>query len=90
MPVIDLAKRFYVSPEKRTEKTRIIVVEIAGKTAGLIVDEVPEVLRIPVENIEHTPELVKSCVHTDFIKGVGKVDERLVIRRSKRPHLNHS
>lgn len=79
LPVIDLAKRFYVSPTERTDKTRIMVAEFAGKTAGLIVDEVSEVLRIPVENIEHTPGLVKSCVHTDFIKGVGKIEDRLII-----------
>jgi purine-binding chemotaxis protein CheW len=79
VPVIDLAKRFYVAPKERTNETRIMIVELAEKTAGLIVDEVSEVLRIPVENIEHTPDLVKSCVHTDFIKGVGKVDDRLII-----------
>lgn len=77
--VMDLAKRLSVAKLNRTEKSRIVVVEIEGNTVGLIVDEVPEVLRLSEENIDPAPEMFESKVHTDYIGGVGKVGERLVI-----------
>jgi purine-binding chemotaxis protein CheW len=77
--VMDLAKRFGLPEAKRTEKSRIVVSEVKENTVGLIVDEVPEVLRIAEENIEATPEMIESQVHAEFIKGVGKLEDRLII-----------
>ncbi len=77
--VIDLAKRFGLSQTKRTDKSRIVVVEFTGNSIGLIVDEVPEVRRLSQEDIESTPEMLQSQIHSDFIKGVGKMGERLII-----------
>jgi purine-binding chemotaxis protein CheW len=77
--VMDLAKRFTLAHGNRTDKTRIIVTEAHGSTVGLVVDEVPEVLRLATESIEPAPNLFETQIHTDFIRGVGKVDERLII-----------
>lgn len=78
--VVDLARQFGLAQEAERPKTaRIVVIELAGKTVGLIVDEVPEVLRISQDSIEPTPELIESEVHRDYLKGVGKLQDRLVI-----------
>jgi len=77
--VMDLAKRFGLDPGKRTEKARIVVSEARENTVGLIVDEVPEVLRIAEGSIEPTPNMIESQVHADYIKGVGKLTDRLII-----------
>jgi len=77
--VMDLARRFNLTGAKKTDKSRIVVTEVKENTVGLIVDEVPEVLRILDSNIESTPEMLQSRVHADFIKGVGKHGERLII-----------
>ena len=45
----------------------------------MIVDEVPEVLRIPEDNIDPTPDMIESQIHAEFIKGVGKLENRLII-----------
>ncbi len=80
IPVVDLAKQFGLAPqEKLPESARIVVTEVKGQTVGMIVDEVPEVIKIPEENIEPTPELIKTEIRKDYIKGVGKLENRLIV-----------
>ena len=80
MPVIDLASQFGLPPrEELGESARIVVTETAGQTVGLLVDEVPEVSKLPVEDIESTPELIQGKIERDYIKGVGKLGDRLII-----------
>ena len=78
IPVLNLRKRFGL-PEKETDtSTRIVVLEIKGSTIGFIVDAVSEVLRIPKNTIEPAPAIV-SGVEADYIEGVGKLNDRLLI-----------
>jgi len=78
IPVLDLRKRFGMPSEERTNETRIIVVEVEGKTVGLKVDAVSEVLRLPAASVEPPPSLIAG-VESEYIKGVGKLDGRLII-----------
>jgi len=84
IPVIDLRRKFGMEPQEDTEKTCIVVVQIAAggtdqtTTMGIIVDEVSEVLDIDAEQIEPPPSFGAS-VDTDFILGMGKVAERVVM-----------
>lgn len=78
--VVDLAKQFELLAQKELPKTaRIVVVEVHGELVGLIVDEVPEVLRISEDNIEETPEVIETEVKQHYIKGLAKLGERLLI-----------
>jgi purine-binding chemotaxis protein CheW len=78
--VIDLARQFGLASQAKFPKTaRIVVIEVQEKTVGLIVDEVPEVLRISQDNIEPTPEVIETEIHKDYLKGVGKLEDRLII-----------
>lgn len=78
IPVIDSRKRFGLPEAERTEASRIIVVDSGGKIVGLIVDSVTEVLRLPKSTVEPPPDIVGG-VESDYIDGVGKLDNRLVI-----------
>jgi purine-binding chemotaxis protein CheW len=78
IPIIDLRTRFGTERAERTKNTRIVVTEIGSKRLGMVVDSVSEVLRIPVEQIEDAPDLVAG-VDTEYIRGVGKLDDRLII-----------
>jgi purine-binding chemotaxis protein CheW len=79
LAVIDLAKRLNMKASPRSEKTRIIVIETEENTIGMIVDEVTEVLRLPQENIDQAPELIASEIQQKYLKGVGKLGDRLLI-----------
>ncbi len=82
IPVIDLRKKFGLESAQDTEKTCIIVVQIAsgdGKVVmGIIIDEVKEVLDIKAENIEETPSFGAS-IDTQFIMGMGKIGQSVKI-----------
>lgn len=78
IPVVDLRKRFNLEPSEHSRTTRIVVVEVSGRIVGMIVDGVSEVLHIDESEIEPTPPLC-STVNSEFIRGMGKVGERLMI-----------
>lgn len=78
IPIIDLRTRLRLPKIEHNKDTRIIVVEIAGKTIGFIVDSVQEVLRVPMSITEAPPEIV-SGVDSEFIRSVGKLEDRLLI-----------
>ncbi|MBI5902138.1 MAG: chemotaxis protein CheW [Deltaproteobacteria bacterium] len=78
IPVIDLRKRFGMSADERTSETRIIVADVDNSIVGLKVDAVSEVLRLPSDTVEPPPLLVKGA-ESDYIKGVGKLEGRLII-----------
>ncbi len=78
IPVMDLRKRFGLEPAKRNDQSRIVVVEVHGRVLGFIVDRVSEVLRISSAIVEPAPQMVCS-VDSEFIAGVGKLEDRLLI-----------
>lgn len=78
IPVIDLRKRFGMSAAERSDSNRIIVVEVHGRVIGFIVDRVHEVLRIDGGIVEPAPSMVCS-IDSEFIAGVGKLQDRLLI-----------
>ncbi|MDO8426512.1 MAG: chemotaxis protein CheW, partial [Deltaproteobacteria bacterium] len=78
IPVLDFRKRFGLPAEDKTNETRIIVVDVDDRTVGLKVDAVSEVLRIPSDTVEPPPAIVTGA-ESEYIKGVGKLDGRLLI-----------
>lgn len=78
VPIIDLRTRFGMPRLDATKSTRIVVTEIGSKRVGIVVDSVSEVLNIPIENVEDAPEMIAG-VGTEYIQGVGKVGDRLII-----------
>lgn len=78
--VIDLARQFDLPPRQElAPSARIVVTEIKGHIVGMLVDAVPEVSKMPVENIESTPAVIQSGIEKDYIRGVGKLGDRLII-----------
>lgn len=78
IPVIDLRKRFGMPPAEDTSDARIIVVEVAQRVIGFTVDRVNEVLRIAADIVDPAPQMVVG-VDSEFIQGVGKLADRLLI-----------
>ena len=78
IPIIDLRTRFSMPRTEHTKSTRIVVTEIGSKKVGIIVDAVSEVINIPIEQVEDAPDMIAG-VGTEYIQGVGKVADRLII-----------
>ena len=83
VPVLDLRRRFGL-PETTSKGQRIVIVDVEGLMAGLIVDAVSEVLRLPANAIDPPSRLVASA-EADCILGIGRIpaekegEERLII-----------
>ena len=78
LPVIDLRKRFGLQEEEETRDTRIITVNMDNIKIGMIVSSVTEVLTID-ENVIEMPQGMMTSINSQFITGVAKIDNRLVI-----------
>jgi purine-binding chemotaxis protein CheW len=79
IPVVGLRKRFKMEHREQDKHSRIVVAEVAGNVLGFVVDSVSEVLRIPANTVEPAPRLTKTKVDRDYISGVGKLENRLLI-----------
>lgn len=78
VPVVNLRRRLGLPDlEGLSEEARIIVVEVQGRTAGLLVDGVSEVFRLGVNQIEPPPTLEQG--HREYIQGVGRMGDRLIV-----------
>jgi purine-binding chemotaxis protein CheW len=78
LPVVNFRKRFHMPEIGQTDKTRIIVMIWENQFVGFLVDSVSEVLRIPANTVEEAPPVVAG-VGAEYIEGVGKLDDRLLI-----------
>jgi purine-binding chemotaxis protein CheW len=77
IPVIDLRLRFGMEAIDYTDRTCIVVVEVAGSAGtvqiGIVVDSVSEVLNIKGDEIEDTPTF-GTKLNTDYILGMAKME----------------
>jgi purine-binding chemotaxis protein CheW len=78
LPVLNLRKRLKLPQADIGKDARIVVTEVGNKVIGLLVDAVSQVIKVPAGSVESAPEEVLE-VDTDFIAGVGKLKERLII-----------
>lgn len=82
IPVVDLRLKFDMPAHEDTERTCIIVINVfmdnRPVTMGIIVDEVSEVLDIKETQLEPPPSF-GALVNTEFLLGVGKVGEKVVM-----------
>jgi purine-binding chemotaxis protein CheW len=76
IPVIDLRIKFDLAAKAFTERTCIIVVDVAMASSrvmtGVIVDSVSEVLNLTGSEIDETPEF-GDRVKADYVRGLAKV-----------------
>src|SRR5690349_14569373 len=73
VPVCDLAARLGL-PAQGDENAKIVIVEADGRTAGVVVGEVEEVLSIDDSQVDAVPTVGADC-----IEGIAKLGDRLVV-----------
>ena len=78
IPVIDLRKRFGLPGEDEAKGSRIVVMDVADQTLGMVVDGVSEVLRISAKEVE-PPSPVVTTIDSDYLRGIAKLEGRLII-----------
>lgn len=78
VPVVDLRAKFSMAEAEYNQFTVIIVLTVGARVMGLVVDAVSDVLNIPREDIQPTPDF-GSEVDARFINGMAKAGEKLVV-----------
>lgn len=77
--VLDLNKRLGFSSKETDSLSKIIILEVRGTVIGMLVNSVSEILRLPLSSIEQTPEIIKSKINAEYLTGVGKVGNRIIV-----------
>lgn len=88
IPVMDVRLRFRMEERSYDDRTCIVVINVEDQSAGLIVDRVSEVMDIPKSEIE-PPPAVKRGESSHFIRGMGKVGDRVKILLNEQKLLFH-
>ncbi len=80
VPVINTRKRLRLPIIERKASNQIIILAFEAEKvkAGFLVDSVQEVIRLPETAIE-PPTRVSESVDIDYLKGVGKIDNKIII-----------
>jgi purine-binding chemotaxis protein CheW len=78
VPAVDLRKRFDRPSDTTGRAARIVVVNVSGRTVGLVVDAVLEVAKVGTLEVEQLPDLAAG-VGSEFVEGVCRIDRGLVV-----------
>jgi purine-binding chemotaxis protein CheW len=78
VPIFDLKKRLKLGVGELTPASRIIVCQWGERSAGLLVDSISQVVRIPAGGVEAPPGVL-SGVDRELLKGVGRLQGRMLI-----------
>lgn len=80
IPVIDLRKRLNLLSEGfDKESLWIVILNVDNRVTGFIVDHVTQVLKINADIIKPAPDLVIAGLQSQYIMGVCKIDDRLLV-----------
>lgn len=79
IPVLDLRIKFGLERKDYSKFTRILIGQVGEKQVGMVVDGVNEVVSVQAENIEAAPGMVSHARSSEYIKGIAKIDERVII-----------
>jgi len=79
LPVVDPEKKFNLKRENLTLKRCIIVCKTANGSFGIIVDDVSKIISFPKDMIDEPPNLIKSKINANYLKGVGVLNNKVFI-----------
>jgi purine-binding chemotaxis protein CheW len=77
LPIVDLGARLGLGSTEPTARHAILVTEIAGRVVGLLVDGVSEILSLPAETLQPTPD-VGCQITRDYVLGLLTHDGRML------------
>jgi purine-binding chemotaxis protein CheW len=78
VPIVDMRIRFNLGNPTYDQFTVVIILNIAGRVVGMVVDSVSDVTTLAPEQIKPAPE-IGTTFDTGYLIGLGTLDERMLI-----------
>ena len=78
VPIIDMRIKFRLGNADYDQFTVVIILNVAGRVMGIVVDGVSDVISIGANQMRPTPGF-GSVIDTEYIMGLGTVDQRMLI-----------
>ena len=78
VPIIDMRIKFHLGNVTYNQLTVVIILNVANRVVGIVVDGVSDVITLTAEQLKPAPEF-SSSLDTQYITGLGTVDERMII-----------
>jgi len=78
VPIIDMRIKFNLGTPTYDQFTVVIILNIASRVMGMVVDSVSDVITLSPEQVKPAPEM-GSVLDTDYLIGLGTLDERMLI-----------
>jgi len=78
VPIVDMRIKFNLGKVEYNECTVVIILNVANRVVGMVVDGVSDVITLADEQIKPAPEF-GSAFDTQYLTGLGTVDDRMLI-----------
>ena len=78
VPSVDMRIKFNLGEPRYDQFTVVIILSIAGRVVGMVVDSVSDVTTLQPEQIRPAPEM-GTALNTDYLVGLGTLEERMLI-----------
>lgn len=78
VPIVDMRIKFNVGEVHYNQFTVVIILNVINRVVGIVVDGVSDVITLPAEQMKPAPEF-GAALDTRYIKGLGTVDQRMII-----------
>lgn len=78
VPIVDMRIKFNVGEASYDEFTVVIILNVLKRVVGIVVDGVSDVITLPPDQVKPAPEF-GSALDTKYIKGLGTIDDRMII-----------
>jgi len=78
VPIVDMRIKFNLGEPTYDQFTVVIILNIAGRVVGMVVDSVSDVITLLQEQVKPAPEM-GGALNTDYLIGLGTLDQRMLI-----------
>ncbi|HVL75280.1 MAG TPA: chemotaxis protein CheW [Noviherbaspirillum sp.] len=78
VPIVDMRIKFNLGTPTYDQFTVVIILNIAGRVVGMVVDSVSDVITLAPEQVKPAPEM-GTALNTDYLIGLGTLDQRMLI-----------
>ncbi|UJP06534.1 MAG: chemotaxis protein CheW [Nitrosomonas sp.] len=78
VPIVDMRIKFGLSQVDYNQFTVVIILNVAGRVVGIVVDSVSDVTSLGNDQVRPAPGM-GSVIDTEYITGLGTLDERMLI-----------